>query len=114
MQLTERETTLLNVPNQNPCDETSNEMETSERTGRFQNCCKDVLWSDVLTKINCTIPGFEELLGESPNFENCSDYSTAANSHGQLRDAMRQYASICFNASMRQYVSNMKSGFCIC
>jgi hypothetical protein len=47
------------------CDETSNDLEASERRGRFQDCCKNELWSYIFPKINCTIPGYETVFAKA-------------------------------------------------
>jgi hypothetical protein len=89
MDLTEREETRRSNKYQ-PCDETSNDMQTSERVKRFQDCCKTEIWKYVSSKINCTIPGYEAILGNYPKFNSCSDYVSAANSHVQLGRTMKQ------------------------
>jgi hypothetical protein len=91
MGLTEREETHRSNKYQ-PCDETSNDLQTSERVKRFQDCCKDEIWKSVAAKINCTIPGYEAILGSYPIFNKCSDFKSASNSHLQLVRTMSQLA----------------------
>jgi hypothetical protein len=91
MDLTEREETRLTNKYQ-PCDETSNDMQTSERVKGFQDCCKDEIWKSVAAKINCTIPGYDAILGSYPIFNNCLDFESATNSHLQLDRTMNQLA----------------------
>jgi hypothetical protein len=85
--LTERETTLLNKNNE-PCDDAYNEFDPKERLKKFQQCCKDSIWSHVSQKINCTVPGYEEVSGESLSVPECTESQAAAHSNNQV---------ICYN-----------------
>jgi hypothetical protein len=30
---------------------------------RFQDCCKEVIWSKISIEENCAVPGYEEIIG---------------------------------------------------
>jgi hypothetical protein len=49
--------------------------------------------SHVSERVNCTVPGYEEVIGESSNLPECTDNQTAAYSTNQLYYSMAETAS---------------------
>ncbi len=83
LQFTEKEKTLLNKDHE-PCDETYNEADKKERMQKFQELCRAHLWDKVSAYINCTIPGYENIIPESVQLPECSERDSAAESKDQL------------------------------
>ncbi len=91
--LAETESTYLNKKN-DPCHEASNELDPKESLIRFQQCCKDNIWDRVSQRINCTVPGYEEIVGKSFALPECKDSQTAAHSLNQLYKSTSEAATM--------------------
>jgi hypothetical protein len=58
----------------------------------LQQCCKTRIKSQVLSNITCTIPGYEDIIGKTPQLPECSDNITAANSFDVMFGTVKNFA----------------------